>query len=77
VEMRCVLCSYPSSFPRSLCSPSYAHSAIPHRQTGFFAFGGSTIVVVFKPNTVQFDSDLLTNSKHSVRLSLLHLVPHR
>lgn len=37
-------------------------------QVGYFAFGGSTIVVLFKPNTVQFDQDLLTNSKHSVRL---------
>ncbi|GAA6036505.1 hypothetical protein JCM8097_003538 [Rhodosporidiobolus ruineniae] len=33
---------------------------------GYFAFGGSTIVVVFKPNTVQFDEDLLRNSRHSV-----------
>lgn len=36
-------------------------------QTGYFAFGGSTIVVLFKPNTVQFDADLLNNSKNSVR----------
>ncbi|GAA5933666.1 hypothetical protein JCM10213_008562 [Rhodosporidiobolus nylandii] len=35
-------------------------------EVGYFAFGGSTIVVAFKPNTVQFDSDLLENSKHSV-----------
>ncbi|GAA6057046.1 hypothetical protein JCM3770_005225 [Rhodotorula araucariae] len=35
-------------------------------ETGYFAFGGSTIVVVFKPNTVKFDSDLLNNSKHSI-----------
>ncbi|GAA5860151.1 hypothetical protein JCM8547_009204 [Rhodosporidiobolus lusitaniae] len=35
-------------------------------EVGYFAFGGSTIVVVFKPNTVQFDQDLLTNSKHSI-----------
>ncbi|GAA5995795.1 uncharacterized protein JCM10292_004753 [Rhodotorula paludigena] len=35
-------------------------------EVGYFAFGGSTIVVLFKPNTVQFDQDLLTNSKHSI-----------
>ncbi|BGP50687.1 phosphatidylserine decarboxylase [Rhodotorula kratochvilovae] len=35
-------------------------------ETGYFAFGGSTIVVVFKPNTVKFDADLLDNSKHSI-----------
>ncbi|CDR45926.1 RHTO0S11e06370g1_1 [Rhodotorula toruloides] len=35
-------------------------------ETGYFAFGGSTIVVLFKPNTVQFDADLLNNSKNSI-----------
>jgi phosphatidylserine decarboxylase precursor len=30
---------------------------------GFFAFGGSTILVLFQPGTVQFDEDLLSNSR--------------
>lgn len=39
-------------------------------QLGYFAFGGSTIVVLFKPNTVKFDEDLLANSRNSVRFGL-------
>jgi phosphatidylserine decarboxylase len=39
-------------------------------EVGYFAFGGSTIVVVFPPNTVVFDPDLVENSKHAVSLSL-------
>ncbi|GAA5867646.1 hypothetical protein JCM3774_001544 [Rhodotorula dairenensis] len=35
-------------------------------EVGYFAFGGSTIVVLFKPNTVRFDDDLLANSKNSI-----------
>ena len=30
---------------------------------GFFAFGGSTILVLFQPGTIAFDSDLLANSE--------------
>lgn len=30
--------------------------------SGYFAFGGSTIVCLFEPNTVQFDNDILQNS---------------
>ncbi|BGP57647.1 phosphatidylserine decarboxylase [Rhodotorula sphaerocarpa] len=35
-------------------------------ELGYFAFGGSTIVVLFKPNTVKFDEDLLANSRNSI-----------
>ncbi|GAA5866341.1 hypothetical protein JCM1840_004090 [Sporobolomyces johnsonii] len=35
-------------------------------ELGYFAFGGSTIVVLFKPGTVVFDPDLLENSRHAV-----------
>lgn len=35
---------------------------------GYFKFGGSTIVCLF--NNVQFDPDLVENSKNSVRLPL-------
>ncbi|GAA6012986.1 hypothetical protein JCM11491_000929 [Sporobolomyces phaffii] len=38
-------------------------------EIGYFAFGGSTIVVVFPPNTVVFDPDLVENSKHAVSTS--------
>lgn len=40
-----------AAYPPSLTSP-----------TGYFAFGGSTIVCLFEPNTVQFDDDILQNS---------------
>ncbi|GAA5917775.1 hypothetical protein JCM6882_003586 [Rhodosporidiobolus microsporus] len=35
-------------------------------ETGYFFFGGSTIVLLFKPDTVVFDEDLVKNSRHSI-----------
>jgi phosphatidylserine decarboxylase len=32
-------------------------------ELGYFAFGGSTLVVVWPPNTIQFDKDLLMNAQ--------------
>ena len=43
-------------------------------EVGYFAFGGSTIVVVFPPNTVVFDPDLVENSKHAVGRALSDLI---
>ena len=31
-------------------------------ELGYFAFGGSTVVCVFRAGTVEFDADLLANS---------------
>ena len=31
-------------------------------ELGYFAFGGSTIICVFKPGAIEFDRDLLENS---------------
>lgn len=35
-------------------------------EIGYFAFGGSTIVVLFPPRTIQFDADLLANSREQL-----------
>lgn len=35
-------------------------------ELGYFAFGGSTIVVLFKENAVELDKDLVENSKESL-----------
>lgn len=35
---------------------------------GYFAFGGSTIVVLFEPNSIQFDEDLLRSSKERIEM---------
>ncbi|KAF8984879.1 hypothetical protein BGZ46_006678 [Entomortierella lignicola] len=35
---------------------------------GYFAFGGSTIVVLFEPNTIQFDEDLSRSSKEQIEM---------
>ncbi|KAF9309743.1 hypothetical protein BG003_009387 [Podila horticola] len=35
---------------------------------GYFAFGGSTIVVLFEPNSIQFDDDLLRSSKEQIEM---------
>jgi len=31
-------------------------------EMGYFAFGGSTVLTLFKPGTIKFDEDLLVNS---------------
>jgi len=35
-------------------------------ELGFFAFGGSTLIVLFQKNTIHFDSDLLLNSSKPI-----------
>ncbi|KAI1311878.1 hypothetical protein EDD11_003316 [Mortierella claussenii] len=35
---------------------------------GYFAFGGSTIVLLFEPNTIRFDEDLLRSSKEQIEM---------
>ncbi|KAG0302335.1 hypothetical protein BGZ98_007603 [Dissophora globulifera] len=35
---------------------------------GYFAFGGSTIVVLFEPKSIQFDDDLLRSSKEQIEM---------
>ncbi|KAG0019493.1 hypothetical protein BGZ80_005734 [Entomortierella chlamydospora] len=35
---------------------------------GYFAFGGSTIVVLFEPDSIQFDEDLLRSSKEQIEM---------
>ncbi|KAF9949267.1 hypothetical protein BGZ65_007452 [Modicella reniformis] len=35
---------------------------------GYFAFGGSTIVLLFEPNSIQFDDDLLDTSRHQIEM---------
>ncbi|KAF9997789.1 hypothetical protein BGZ65_006645 [Modicella reniformis] len=35
---------------------------------GYFAFGGSTIVLLFEPNSIQFDEDLLRSSKEQIEM---------
>ena len=32
------------------------------QEKGFFQYGGSTLVLLVKPNTVQIDADILENS---------------
>ncbi|KAI7816703.1 phosphatidylserine decarboxylase-domain-containing protein [Gamsiella multidivaricata] len=35
---------------------------------GYFAFGGSTVVVLFEPNSIHFDEDLLRSSKEQIEM---------
>ncbi|KAF9180287.1 hypothetical protein BGZ51_006311 [Haplosporangium sp. Z 767] len=35
---------------------------------GYFAFGGSTIVLLFEPNSIAFDGDLLQSSKDQIEM---------
>lgn len=35
-------------------------------EIGYFAFGGSTVITLFKPNSIKFDEDLIINSHKPV-----------
>ena len=35
-------------------------------EAGFFTFGGSTVIMVFPPDTIRFDEDLVENSAKGV-----------
>lgn len=35
-------------------------------ELGYFAFGGSTLLVIFEKNRVVFDDDLIINSKKPI-----------
>lgn len=35
-------------------------------ELGYFAFGGSTVIVLFKRGTITFDSDILFNSRKPI-----------
>jgi len=40
-------------------------------EKGFFSFGGSCIILLFKPDTLQFDQDLLANSDQHIETLVL------
>lgn len=33
-------------------------------EKGYFAFGGSTLILIFEPNAIEFDTDLIENTKN-------------
>jgi len=39
-------------------------------EKGYFAFGGSTLVLLFEPGKIQFDSDLLENTQKGMETSI-------
>lgn len=40
-------------------------------EKGYFSFGGSALVILFRPNTIQFDPDLLQASQQGVEILCL------
>lgn len=40
-------------------------------EKGFFSFGGSSIILLFKPNYLQFDQDLINNSAQHIETLIL------
>lgn len=49
--------------PGSFCSKG--------AEKGYFSFGGSTLILLFKPNTIQFDADLITASTDHIEIKCL------
>lgn len=39
-------------------------------EKGYFCFGGSTIIMLFKENTIKLDEDILTNSKKHIETKI-------
>ncbi|KAJ3066556.1 hypothetical protein HK102_007627, partial [Quaeritorhiza haematococci] len=47
----------------SICLTSHEGQVVKRMdEHGYFAFGGSTILLLFEPNMIQFDKDLIENS---------------
>lgn len=40
------------------------------QEKGYFAFGGSTLVLLFEPNTMEFSEDLQENTKKGFETSI-------
>ncbi len=40
------------------------------QEKGYFKFGGSTIVLLFPKNTIQFDADLVSNSQEGIETAI-------
>lgn len=43
-------------------------TVIRGHEKGYFQFGGSTIVLLFRPNSILFDDDLLTDSSNGIEV---------
>ena len=39
-------------------------------EKGYFAFGGSTLVLLFEKGKIKFDSDLIANTKRGLETSI-------
>lgn len=56
----------------ALCVGKITHTYTPHQQytkgqeAGYFSFGGSTVVLLFKPNTLMVDQQILEKSAHVI-----------
>jgi len=42
------------------------HEVKRGEELGYFAYGGSTVVCIFPPGVIEFDADLVANSKQSI-----------
>ena len=45
-------------------------AVIRGHEKGYFQFGGSTIVLLFGPNSILFDDDLLTDSSNGIEVQV-------
>jgi len=48
----------------SIVQTYQTHTVKKGQEKGFFKFGGSTVILLFKPNTIRIDNDLLQNTKN-------------
>ncbi|MCV6629744.1 MAG: archaetidylserine decarboxylase [Flavobacteriaceae bacterium] len=56
----------------SMIQTHQAHTQITKGQEkGYFAFGGSTIILLFEKNTIKFSEDLITNTQNGMETSIL------
>lgn len=51
---------------------NYNHQiASKGKEKGYFEFGGSTVVLIFKKDTVKVDDDIINNSRENVETRVL------
>lgn len=57
-----VMCEVGATMVGGMIKTYENHQVEKGEEKGYFKFGGSTVVLIFKPNTIQFHADLIANT---------------
>ncbi|MGB0428650.1 MAG: archaetidylserine decarboxylase, partial [Flavobacteriales bacterium] len=67
-----VICDVGATMTGSMIQTHNENSNVKKgEEKGYFAFGGSTIVLLFEPNQISFDTDLIEHTKAGIETAIL------